>query len=104
MQRSCSRSMQPGPHGFPVHARVTLAAAPFLCLIVLSGSVLGQVPSAPAGPSVETVTVDVIQSRRQQAEQATDLDEATKQKVLQTYDQAAAMLDAAVKSANWADG
>ena len=99
MRSSGSRSMRPDPHELPVRARVTPTAASLFCLIVLGGSVLGQVPSAPAGPSVETVTVEVIQSRRQQAEQATDLDEATKQKVLQTYDQAAAMLDAAVKSA-----
>jgi potassium efflux system protein len=67
--------------------------------MLLAGSVFGQAPPSPPGPAVEKVTPEAIQSRRQQAEQATDLDEATKQKVLQTYTQAAAMLDAAAKSA-----
>ncbi len=59
----------------------------------------GQVPAPRAGPAVENVTAETIQARRQQAEQAIDLDEATKQKALDTYSQAAAMLEAAAKSA-----
>ncbi|MFC1597827.1 hypothetical protein ACFL5Q_07855, partial [Planctomycetota bacterium] len=58
-----------------------------------------QAPAPGAEPAVETVTAEVVETRRQQAEQAADLDDAIKQKVLQTYDQAAGMLDSAAKSA-----
>ncbi len=55
--------------------------------------------SASPEPAPETVTVEVVQARRQEAEASADLDDATKEKVLQAYDQALGMLDAAAKSA-----
>jgi len=74
-----------------------------IALLACAGSVcLGapaQPPSASPQPAVETVTVEMVQAQRQQADGATDLDDATKQKVLQAYDQALGMLDAAAKSA-----
>ena len=74
-----------------------------IALLACAGSAcLGapaQPPSASPQPAVETVTVEMVQAQRQQADGATDLDDATKQKVLQAYDQALGMLDAAAKSA-----
>ena len=67
-------------------------------LATVSGA-FAQVPASSAEPAVEAVTAEIVQTRRQQAEQAADLDAATKQKVLQIYDQAAGMLDSAAKSA-----
>ena len=60
---------------------------------------LGQPASPSAKPAIEAVTVETVQARRQQADGATDLDDATKQRLLQAYDQALGMLDAAAKSA-----
>jgi potassium efflux system protein len=72
--------------------------------LVVWGGTLGlgspaQEPSPSPEPAVETVTAEEIQAIRQQAEGAADLDDATKQKILQACDQAVGMLDAAAKSA-----
>ena len=77
---------------------VVLAAAAWVGWLGVGRGVSAPAPLARPEPAVETVTAEVIQARRQQAEQAADLDEATKQKVLDTYNQAAGMLEAAAKS------
>lgn len=74
-----------------------------LALLACAGSVcldaFGQAPSPSPKPAVEAVAVETVRARRQQADGATDLDDATKQKVVQAYDQALGILDAAAKSA-----
>lgn len=52
-----------------------------------------------AGVNQETITTEWVTARKQEAEQATDLDAELKQKVLQVYDQAQLLLDGAAKSA-----
>lgn len=57
-----------------------------------------QITSPPPAGVQEDVTAEWIQARRQEVEQAQDLESELKQKVLQAYDQAAMLLDAAAKA------
>jgi potassium efflux system protein len=52
-----------------------------------------------SGIAGEAITAESIQAQRREAEQATDLDGESKQKVLQAYDQAGVLLEAAAKFA-----
>ena len=77
--------------------RVTTAMV--LLVLVSSSEVRAQPSVATARAETETITLETVQSRRLAAEQATDLDSGIKQNILETYSQAAEMLNSAAKSA-----
>ena len=95
LNEDCRRNTKPLWQVRLFHVTTALA----LLVLALATEVRAQVGAAATRAEAEMISPETVQSRRLAAEQATDLESGVKKNVLETYDQAAELLNSAAKSA-----